>query len=121
MSPMCKSHNLGPRFRRNHLRIGVVWLGLALGLGFALVEWGLASRLGFLLVAPLTIGTYSLLAGSFGICVYSGVSGKRHADHGAEGVPDPELRQRLMQRGLTLAGVSCTLAAVATTLFVSSI
>jgi hypothetical protein len=118
---MCSSHNLGYRFRRNHLRIGVLWLGLSLALGFALVEWGVAPRLGFLLVAPLTVGTYSLLAGAFGVCFYSSVFGKRHADHGAEAVADPALRQQLIRRGVMLAGASCTLALLATTLFVVSV
>jgi hypothetical protein len=118
---MCSRHNLGYRFRRNHLRIGVFWLGLSLALGFALVEWGLAPSLGFLLVAPLTIGTYSLLAGSFGVCFYSSVFGKRRADHGVEGVPDAALREQLIRRGVMLAGASCTLAALATTVFVVSV
>lgn len=120
MSRMCTSHNLGPRFRRGHLQLGVLWLGLALGLGFALVEWGHAARFGFLLVAPLALGTYCLLAGTFGVCFYSSIFGKRHADHGSEGVPCRRLRKRLVRRGVVLAGVSSTLAALATLVFVAS-
>jgi hypothetical protein len=120
MRLMCTRHNLGSRFRQQHVRLGVVWLGLALALGFGLVEWGVASRFGFLLALPLAIGTYSLLAGSFGVCFYNGMRGQRRADHGAEVVPDPSLRQRLIRQGVTLAGVSCTLAGIATTVFVVS-
>jgi hypothetical protein len=90
-------------------------------LGFGLVEWGLGPSLGFLLVAPLAIGTYCLIAGSFGVCFYTSIFGKRLADHGAEVVPEAELRQRLIRRGVVLAGVSCTLAGLATVLFVVSL
>jgi hypothetical protein len=118
---MCNRHNLGPRVRLDHVRKGVIWLGLALGLGFALVESGLVDRLGFLLILPLATGIYCVLAGSFGVCFYHSVFGKRHADHGLEGVPDAQLRQGLIRRGVVLASVSCTLAAFATTLFVASV
>jgi hypothetical protein len=118
---MCTSHNLGSRFRQQHLRLGVIWLALTLVLGFGLVEWGVASRLGFLLALPLSIGTYCLLAGSFGVCAYNGVSGRRMADHGAEDVPDATVRKSLMRRGMALAGVSCTLAGLGTVVFVASV
>jgi hypothetical protein len=118
---MCNRHNLGPRVRLDHVRKGVIWLGLALGLGLVLVESELANQLGFLLILPLATGIYCVLAGSFGVCFYHSVFGKRHADHGLEGVPDAELRQGLIRRGIVLASVSCTLAAFATTLFVASI
>jgi hypothetical protein len=118
---MCNRHNLGPRVRLDHLRKGVIWHGLALAFGFGLVESGRAAQLGFLLILPLATGIYCVLAGSFGVCFYHSVFGKRHADHGLEGVPDAELRQRLVRRGVLLATVSCTLAAFATTLFVASV
>ena len=95
-------------------------MGLALGLGFALVEWGHAPSFGFLLVAPLALGTYCLLAGTFGVCFYASIFGKRHADHGSEVVPCRRLRKRLIQRGVVLAGVSSTVAVLATLLFVAS-
>lgn len=120
MRPLCTRHNLGSRFRQLHMRAGVIGLAVALALGFGLVEWGVASRFGFLLALPLTFGTYCLLAGSFGVCFYNGMRGQRRADHGAEVVPDPSLRQRLIRQGVTLAGVSCTLAGVATAVFVAS-
>lgn len=121
MRHMCTQHNLGSRFRQQHLRVGVVWLALALVLGFGLVEWGVAARLGFLLALPLAVGTYSLLAGSFGVCFYTSIVGRRMADHGAEVVPDQALRQRLIRRGVALAGVSCALAGAATAVFVVSV
>jgi hypothetical protein len=120
MRLMCTRHNLGSRFRQQHVRLGVIWLALALALGFGLVEWGAASRFGFLLALPLAIGTYCLLAGSFGVCFYNSMFGRRLADHGAEVVPDETLRKRLVRRGVALAGVSCTLAGVATAVFVVS-
>jgi hypothetical protein len=118
---MCTRHNLGSRFRQQHVRLGVVWLALALALGFGLVEGGVASRFGFLLALPLAIGTYCLLTGSFGVCFYNSMFGRRLADHGAEVVPDETLRKRLVRRGIALAGVSCTLAGVATAVFVVSV
>lgn len=118
---MCTRHNLGARFRQQHLRLGVVLLASALIIGFGLVEWGAASRFGFLLALPLAAGTYCLLAGSFGVCVYNSMYGRRMADHGAEVVPDQALRKRLIRRGLAMAGVSCTLAGLATAVFVISI
>jgi hypothetical protein len=118
---MCTSHNLGSRFRQQHLRLGVVWLALTLVLGFCLVEWGVASRFGFLLALPLSLGTYCLLAGSFGVCVYNSMSGRRRADHGAEEVPNAAVRRDLKMRGMALAGVSCTLAGLGTVLFVASV
>jgi hypothetical protein len=121
MRLMCTRHNLGSRFRQQHVRLGVVWLALALALGFGLVEWGVASRFGFLLALPLAIGTYCLLAGSFGVCFYNSMFGRRLADHGAEVVPDESVRKRLVRRGVALAGVSCTLAGVATAVFVVSV
>jgi len=117
---MCTRHNLGSRFRQQHVRLGVVWLALALVLGFGLVELGVASRFGFLLALPLAVGTYCLLAGSFGVCFYNSMFGRRMADHGAEVVPDQKLRKRLIRRGVALAGVSCTLAGMATAVFVVS-
>jgi len=117
---MCTRHNLGSRFRQQHVRLGVVWLAVALAIGFGLIEWGAASRFGFLLALPLAIGTYCLLAGSFGVCFYNSMFGRRLADHGAEVVPDETLRKRLVRRGIALAGVSCTLAGVATAVFVVS-
>src|SRR5688572_29839303 len=121
MHPMCTRHNLGTRYRQHLLRLGVVWLAVALVVGFGLVEWGAASSFGFLLALPLAAGTYCLLAGSFGVCFYNGLCGRRIADHGAEVVPDPALRKRLIQRGVALAGVSCTLAGMATAVFVISV
>ena len=118
---MCTSHNLGSRFRQNIVRFGVVWLAFALLLGFGLVEWGLASRFGFLLALPLAVGLYSLIAGSFGVCFYNSVIGRRMADHGTEVVPDERLRKRLIRRGVAMAGLSCTLAGVATAVFVISV
>jgi hypothetical protein len=120
MRLMCNKHNLGSRLRQQSVRVGVLWLAFALLLGFGLVEWGAASRFGFLLAVPLALGTHSLLSGSFGVCVFNGMWGRRVADHGAEVVPDQTLRKRLLRRGLTLAGVSCTLAGVATAVFVVS-
>jgi hypothetical protein len=120
MRLMCTRHNLGSRFRQQHVRLGVVWLALALVFGFGLVEWGVATRYGFLLALPLAVGTYCLLAGSFGVCFYNSMFGRRMADHGAEVVPDQTLRKRLIRRGVALAGVSCTLAGVATAVFVVS-
>lgn len=121
MRLMCTRHNLGSRFRQQHVRMGVVWLSLALCLGFALVEWGAASRFGFLLALPLAVGTYCLLAGSFGVCFYNSMFGRRMADHGAEVVPDQTLRKRLIRRGFTLVGVSWALAGLATAVFVVSV
>ena len=118
---MCTSQNLGPRVRRSLLRIGVFWQAVALGLGFGLVEWGVASSFGFLLAVPLAIGTYCVLASSFGVCFYTGMCGKRRADHGAEIVARAGQREQLMRRGVLLAGVSCTLAGLATMLFVVSL
>jgi hypothetical protein len=115
---MCTSHNLGPRVRRGLLRVGVLWQAVALGLGFGLVEWGVASSLGFLIAVPLAIGIYCLLASSFGVCVYTGMCGERRADHGAEVVAQTAQREQLKRRGMMLAGVSCTLAGLATMLFV---
>ena len=120
MRLMCTSHNLGSRFRQQHVRLGVLWLALTLGLGFGLTEVGVASRYGFLLALPLALGCYCLLAGTFGVCVYNGLSGRRMADHGPEQVPDDVLRRRLIRRGMALAGVSCTLAAAGTLVFVIS-
>jgi hypothetical protein len=117
---MCTGHNLGTRFRQQHLRLGVVLLAAALVVGFGLVEWGVASSFGFLLAVPLAAGTYCLLAGSFGVCVYNSMHGRRLADHGAEVVPDEAIRKRLIRRGIAMAGVSCTLAGLATTVFVIS-
>jgi hypothetical protein len=118
---MCTSQNLGPRVRRGLLRVGVLWHAVALGLGFGLVEWGVASSFGFVLAAPLAIGIYCLLAGSFGVCFYTGMCGERRADHGAEVVAEATQREQLMRRGMTLAGVSCALAGLATMLFVVSL
>jgi hypothetical protein len=120
MGLMCTRHNLGSRFRQHHVRLGVVWLAVALALGFGLVEGGVASRFGFLLALPLAIGSDCLLAGSFGVCFSNSMCGRRLADHGAEVVPDESLRKRLIRRGVALAGVSCTLAGVATAVFVVS-
>lgn len=120
MRHMCTSHNLGSRSRQNIVRFGVVWLAFTLLLGFGLVEWGVASRFGFLLALPLAVGLYCLLTGSFGVCFYSSMFGRRRADHGTEVVPDELLRKRLVRRGVALAGLSCTLAGVATVVFVVS-
>jgi hypothetical protein len=118
---MCTRHNLGSRFRQQHVRMGVVWLAFTLVLGFGLVEAGVASRFGLFLALPFAIGTYSLLAGSFGVCIYNSMVGQRMTDHGAEVVPDETLRKRLIRRGVTLMGVSCTLAGLATAVFVVSV
>jgi hypothetical protein len=118
---MCGDHNLGARVRRGHLRVGVVLAGLALALGFGIVDSGLPAAWGWLLVLPLTLGAYCLLAGSFGLCLFASIAGQRHADHGEEIVPDADLRRHLVQRGLVLTGVSCALAVLATAVFVSSV
>lgn len=121
MSGMCTSQNLGSRFRQRQLRAGVLWLAVALVAGFAMVRWEVAAGTGLLLVLPLAVGTYHLLAGTFGVCVYRGLCGQRRADHGEEFVPDERLRRRLMRRGMALVGVSCTLAGLATAAFVLSV
>ena len=114
-------HNIGSRFRQHHVRIGVLWLACALLLGFGLFEWGAAPRFGFLLALPLALGTYGVLAGTFGVCVYNCVHGRRMANHGAEMVPDAAQRKRLIRRGMALAGLSCTLAGLGTLAFVASV
>lgn len=106
--------------RRGHLRTGVLLLGATLAAGFVLVELGLVKAVGWLLVIPLAFGTYSLLAGVFGVCVLAGVYGKRRADHGPEAVPDARLRRQLVQRGVWLAALSCCLSVLATTAFLVS-
>lgn len=118
---MCGDHNLGERVRRGHLRIGVVLTGLTLALGFAIADSGLPAVSGWLLLLPLTLGTYCLLAGSFGLCLYAGLAGQRHADHGDDIVPDRDLRRHLVQRGLIITGISCALSLAATAVFVSSV
>jgi len=121
MGHMCKSHNLGSRVRRQHVRLGVIWFALTLVLGFALLERGAAAHFGFLLALPLAMGSYCLLAGSFGVCVYNGVQGRRHANHGSEMVPDETLRRRLVHRGLAYAGLSCALGGLGALAFVVSV
>lgn len=121
MGRMCQSQNLGARLRRQHVRIGVLWFAVSLVLGFVLVDRGAAGRLGWLLAVPLAMGSYCLLAGSLGVCVYSGVQGQRQADHGTEMVPDETLRRRLVRRGLALAGLSFTLGGLAAFAFVISV
>lgn len=121
MPRMCTSQNLGPRVRRGLLRVGVGCQAVALGLGFGLVEWGVASRFGFLLAVPLAVGIYCLLAASFGVCFYTGMCGERRADHGAEVVAQTAQREQLKRRGVVLAGVSCTLAGLGTAVFVMSL
>jgi hypothetical protein len=118
---MCGDHNLGRRVRRAHLRIGVLLTGLSLGFGLFITDLGLPAKAGWLLVLPLTLGTYCLLAATFGLCLYSSLSGQRRADHGADVVPDRVLRRHLLQRALVITGVSCAFAVLATAFFVSNV
>jgi hypothetical protein len=120
MKSMCERHNLGSRARRGFLRFGVLVSGVTLGIGFLLLELGLARQWGWLLVFPLSLASYSMIASLFGACAFSGARGLRHADHGLETVPDSKLRKDLRNRGLLLVSVSVGLALVSTGIYVAS-
>lgn len=121
MHGRCATKNLGPRARRAQLQIGVVWLGVALAGGLAMVELGASAVFGWLLLLPLAFGTYGMLAGLFGICAFAGARGGRLADYGYEAVADCSLRQHLRVRGAGVALFSLAWAAAATALFVASV
>jgi hypothetical protein len=121
MRSLCPDHNLGQRIRSFHLRVSVVLFALALGLGFVIVDRQLSGAFGWLLALPLALGTYSFLAGSFGLCLFAGLKGQRRADHGSELVMDGEERRHMLRRGLVITGMSFGFALGAAALFVSSV
>jgi hypothetical protein len=116
----CATKNLGPRARREQLRAGVIWLGVALFTGFALVELGAVAAYGWLLLLPLALGSYAMLAGLFGVCVFAGARGGRRADYGYELVADCTLRRTLRNRSAGVLLVSLGFAAVSTFVFIAS-
>jgi hypothetical protein len=121
MKRMCRGHNLGSIPRRLHLRLSVMASTFTLGLGLVLAERGLAAHWGVLLAIPLTLASYWLLAGLFGVCTLTGVRGGRVADHGYERIADREMLKQLRLRGLMLFGASLAMSAVGTGVFMSSV
>jgi hypothetical protein len=120
MHARCAGKNLGPRARRVQLRVGVIWLALTLAVGFALVELGVAPAYGWLLLPLMASGTYAMLAGLFGVCVFTGARGGRLADYGYETVTDCSLRLQLRKRGAGVLLASLCWAALSTAVFVAS-
>jgi hypothetical protein len=116
----CLHKNLGPRAQRAQLRGGVLWLGLALGLGFGLVEASLVGSYGWVLAFPMAIGSYTMISGLFGVCVFAGARGARLADYGPESIADCGLRRTLRTRGAGVLLASLGWAALLTALFVIS-
>jgi hypothetical protein len=120
MHTRCASKNLGPRARRVQLRAGVIWLGLTLAVGFALVELGVAPVYRWLLLLPMVSGTYAMLSGLFGVCIFAGARGARLADYGSETVADCALRLSLRNRGAGVLLASLGWAVLSTAIFVAS-
>jgi hypothetical protein len=120
MHRCCTSKNLGPRARRVQLRAGVIWLALTLAVGFTLVELGVAPVYGWLLILPMMSGTYSMLSGLFGVCIFAGARGARLTDYGHETVADCALRLSLRNRGAGVLLASLGWAALSTAVFVVS-
>ncbi len=104
----CRQRNLGGRASNQALRFGVFLAGVALAAFSLLNELGRLRQLGWLMAVPVAGAAYLLISGALGICVFNGMQGKRHDDHGREAIWDPQHRAQM--RNLALIAVSASIA-----------
>jgi hypothetical protein len=121
MYACCSRTNLGPRARNSALRAGVAFGGFALLFALVVLEIHAPAELGWLLVVPVAASVYSVLSGTFGICVYHGLKGNRGTDHGSEVVLDEASKSRLLLRAALAVSVSLATGCVLAAVFVSSV
>ena len=117
----CTRTNLGHRGRGVALRVGVWFAGIALLMALALYELGAAESLGWVLLFPTAVSIYSLLSGTFGLCLYHGMKGMRATDHGSEVVLDGETRSRMLRRAALAVSASLLAGSALTAAFVASV
>ena len=100
MRPSCE--NIGPAEVRKRLRIGMVSLAIGAVVGVALVALGAQRGWRLLALPPIWIGALCLVEAKARTCVMLGARGVRNMDGGDERITDPEERQALMKRSLSV-------------------
>jgi hypothetical protein len=86
--------NIGPRGRKQRLRMGILWLAISGVASSALALSGLPRWIRLALFGPFTFGAFGIFQSREQTCVALAASGARDMDSGREQVADPaETRQ----------------------------
>jgi hypothetical protein len=115
----CHQRNLGSRASAQAVRGGVLLAGLVLGAFLLANQLGWSGRMGWFMALPLVGACYLVISGVCGICMFNGLAGNRHADHGREVVLDPADRANMRKRALLVMSASIVIGCAFAAAFVS--
>ena len=121
MLPGCSKQTLGQRARGQNLRAGVLFAGLALAYAHFLRDVEPGSVLRWLFAVPIAFASYSLFAGLWGVCAFSGLRGQRFQDHGHEVILDDRNRRDIRRRTLVMLSLSLVIAGLFAVAFVEPV
>jgi hypothetical protein len=115
-----KAKNLDRRVQDIQLRVGVAVLGATMAAAVGLLGLGASTLLRALLFGPFFIGTYAVISGLSGTCVFTAFRGRRQTFEGSEPMAkrDDVLANR--RRGLSQLASVVALSLVATTLLLAA-
>jgi hypothetical protein len=106
--------NIGPRGRRQRLRIGIMWLAIGSGAAGVLALVGLPRWLRLGLFGPFALGAIGLLQAYEQTCVALAASGARDLDSGREQVLDPAATRQINRQARKVVAESILGAALLT-------
>jgi len=110
--------NLDARAQTMQLRVGLVALALALGVGTVLAKSTLGPGFRALAFVPLLFASYGLLAAFCRTCGLTAIAGRRITSDGSERVIDRAELRAQRRRGAGVLVASALLAALVTAAFV---
>lgn len=110
--------NLDSRAETMQLRVGVVFVAIALAVAVVLSRSGVAAGWRAVTFAPLAVGTYGTLAALERVCGFTALAGRRIREAGTEPIADRDELAALRRIGLRVIGTSVAIAAAATALLV---
>jgi hypothetical protein len=102
--------NLGRRAQDVQIRLGLVFLGLALVGDFVLDRTGLPSGLHFALAPLFFLGTYGLAAGLTCTCGFTALAGRRLTNSGPERIANRAELGGARRQGMVIVASSGLLA-----------
>jgi hypothetical protein len=108
--------NIGPKGRRQRLRIGVTWLTISTVAAGALAITRLPRWLRLGLFGPFALGAFGTFQAYEQTCVALAASGARNMDTGQEQIDDPAVRHQINRQARKVFAESILGAALLTAL-----
>ena len=108
--------NIGPRGRRQRLRIGMTWLAISTGAAGALALAGGPRWLRLGLFGPFALGAFGIFQAYEQTCVALAARGTRNLDAGQEQIDDPAVTRQINRQARKVFAESILGAALLTAL-----